>query len=270
MSDNAEIDGILSALERAHASLNTALRDGNNGALCALNAEVKRLEREREKVIRARTTSVLALMSVPPARARLVAALQVAARPASGRLLADIARARFGYEVDTRTFASLRRDELRSWRAYTEHPDRAIAKPDLVVPALAFDRFTPERGTLALSSWDLATRMVAPASGRVDVLIIACNLARLCLQTPADPWAADVARVAGRIGLSLPPFAGSLITPTPAQVLEAATQELSVIEPSDQRERRESAERARSLDDVSRLFGAPALGVVSRAGRASV
>lgn len=262
--DRGDVESVLAALEQAQAALSRALRDGRDDLLLDLNATLQRLERERSALIRRRTAPRGGTITQgPAARSKVLAALKVAQRPVASRLLADIARARFGFEIETRALASLRRDELRSWRAYHGSPDKAVAKPDLIVPALSHDRFTPERGILALSSWDLSVRIVAPASGRVDVLHVACNLAYACIASPAESWTDDVARVVGRIGLSTKPFAGTLALPTPEQVLDAASHELDVIAPSDRRDRSEAADRAAQvLDEEDQLFGAAPLGVV--------
>lgn len=270
--DSGDVETVLAAIEQAQAALSNALRDGRDDLLVELNATLQRLERERNTLVRRRTEPrERTITQGPAARSKALAALKVAQRPVAGRLLADIARARFGFEIETRALASVRRDELRSWRAYQGHPDKAATKPDLIVSALSYDRFTPERGMLALSSWDLSVRIVAPASGRVDVLHVACNLARACIASSAESWTDDVARVAGRIGLSTKPFAGTLALPTPQQVLEAASDELDVIAPSDLRDREEAAERAaRVLDDEDQLFGAAPLGLVPIPARKGV
>jgi len=263
-TSQADVHATLAALERAQTALNRALRDEQNDQLADLDAEVRRLERERSRLVQQRTSRRDQFAQVPPVRAQVLAALNIAGRPVASRLLADIARARYGYNIETRGLASLRRDELRSWRVYSEHPERAVAKPDLIVPALSYDRFTPERGTLALSSWKLADRIVAPASGRVDVLVVASNLARLCMASPNDPWQADLARLAGRIGLSTRPFAGTLALPSPNEILDAAAAELGIIIPADQREREDSASRAAGLlGEEDQLFGAAPLGLTT-------
>ena len=90
--------------------------------------------------------------SLTPLRDQVIRALQLTGRPSSARLVSDVTKSRWAERVDTAKLSYLRRDEGRSWQKSRELPGRQ-ARDVYVVPALTYDRFTPVRGTVALSTW---------------------------------------------------------------------------------------------------------------------
>ena len=259
---------VLDALDEANARVRDALTDGRVDALTDLMAEVQDLEKQRTLLMREMTrpnTADAAYASGPSLRVRVISTLRLVQRPLAARFITQIAQARFGYPIDPRALASMRRDELRSFRAYAENPDGAQSKGELVVPALSFDRYTPVRGVLALSNWDLSRRLIGPASPRVDVLVATQTLAALVDEAPGAPWAGNVERLVVTIGRSLMPFIGSSTPPTLHMVRAAAAAELAAIEDDDRRERDEATGRARAqLADEQQLFGVAALAAAGR------
>lgn len=259
---------VLDRLDDANSRLREAVSDGRVDALAELMDEVQELEKERSALLREMTgpaTPAPPLTSGPSLRVRVISTLRLVHRPLAARFVTQIARARFGYNIDPRALASMRRDELRSYNAYAENPDGAQSKGELVVPALSFDRYTPVRGVLALSDWDLSRRLIGPASPRVDVLAATKKLAGLVIDNPAAPWAPDVERLVTTVGRSLKPFADRATAPTPTMVRAAAAAELAVIEADDREDRIGAAERARAqLTDQQQLFGVAALGAAGR------
>jgi hypothetical protein len=172
--------------------------------------------------------------------------LGVASAP---RAVVDYAIARFGVEIDSRTFGALRRDEQRSWLS------PRTARPLYVVPALEGNRFLALRAKVALSAWPLEARLIGPWSERVDHLRATVNLARQAR------WLSDSSRSqAGPLLSLLARYAMTLAATAnvdPASVEEAATAELQAIEEPDKAWRREAAERARAiLDERAQLWGA--------------
>lgn len=183
-------------------------------------------------------------------RDQVIAALRLLGRPSSIRLVADVARARFGEAIPTTRIASLRRDEERSW---LKGPG---ARPTYVVPPLSSDRFSPVRGTLALSAWPLETRIVGPSSPRVDMLNVLVRLTEDLDRERDAPWAAALERVVWRLASSVPGAAEIGKTLDPTTIAEAARSELAQLEAEDLQERRTAAERALAhLDDQGLLFG---------------
>lgn len=265
---NGPMQVVLDALDQANARVREALTDGRMDVLPELLAEVEDLEKQRTELFREMTRPASAdssFASVPSLRLRVIATLRLVQRPLAARFVTQIARARFGYDIDPRALASMRRDELRSYRAYAENPEGAKSKGELVVPALSFDRYTSVRSVLALSDWDLSRRLIGPASPRVDVLLATQTLSRLVLKNPAAPWAPDVERLVVTIGRSLMPFIDRSTAPNAQMVWAAADAELKAIAPEDRAERDDAASRARAqLSDEQLLFGVANLGAVAR------
>lgn len=112
-------------------------------------------------------------------------------------LIRDVASARWGDHIAGPKLASLRRDEERSWRT--------SGRPVYIVPALTWDQQRPVRGTLALSSWPLETRLLAPSSQTVDGLHHVERLVGELVTHPDAGWADDVRqlvrRLSARIGI---------------------------------------------------------------------
>lgn len=189
--------------------------------------------------------------AAPPLRDQILAVLRLLGRPSSIRLIADVARARFGEAIPTGRIASLRRDEERSW---IHGPG---ARPAYVVPPLSADRFAPVRAQLALSAWSLEVRIVGPASPRVDALRVLERLIDEYARAESASWSQPLEQVVWRLAATVPgavEVGGQLDV---AGVRSALQAELAAIEPDDARERRDAAERARNLlDDQAQLFGA--------------
>ena len=172
-------------------------------------------------------------------------------------------RSRWGEPVETAKLSSLRRDEARSWRKSQELPTRQL-RDVYVVPALTYDRFSPVRGTIALSTWSTDLRLIAPLSPRIDMLHSTIALANEALAVAGTSYEAPMLRLVARLGATIPgikPFGVE-----PQTVIEAAQTELQEIEETDKLERSEAAKRAEAqLDLETLLFGAQMRAVTSRA-----
>jgi hypothetical protein len=170
--------------------------------------------------------------------------------------------------VDTAKLSSLRRDEARSWRKSQELPGRQ-ARDVYVVPALTYDRFTPVRGTIALSTWPTSLRLIAPLSPRVDMLHSTVSLAKEASAVAGTNYEAPMMRLVARLGATIPgikPFGAE-----PKAVIEAAQTELKEIEETDELDRSEAAERAKSqLDAEALLFGTQIRTIASHAAGGSL
>jgi len=178
-----------------------------------------------------------------------VAALNELSVASAPRAVADYALARFGVEIDSRTFGALRRDEQRSWLS------PRTARPLYVVPALEGHRFLALRAKIALSAWPLEARLIGPWSERVDHLRATVNLARQArwLSESSPNQAGPLLSLLARYSMTLAATANV----DPVSVEEAATAELLAMEGPDTAWRREAAERARAiLDERAQLWGA--------------
>lgn len=195
------------------------------------------------------------------ARQDVVDALNDLGVPSSPRAIADYARARFGTKLEPRLFASLRRDERRTWESPRSH------RPVYVVQALSAaspGRLLAVRGKLALSDWPLEVRLTGPWSERVDHLKATVNVARQVQWLRASkPEEADrVAAVLARFAATVPDATDSVAAVDPDRVIRAARAELELLGTADDEWRRETAAAAReavALDEQLWGTGLPRL-----------
>jgi hypothetical protein len=119
-----------------------------------------RLDDRREELIgelrRAASAGLRASRPGPPIRVVVLAALDELGWPQNARFLEEYLWAKRGLQLDSRAFASLRRDELRAWRRSPQ------ARSAYIVPALNPDGSANPRW-LTSSAWDLPRRVVASA-----------------------------------------------------------------------------------------------------------
>lgn len=252
-----ELIEVVAALRAANDALVEATASGDASEASRLLQEVAGLERRRNRLVHNTNPDVARVLpsyeSSTPLRDQVIRALQLTGRPSSGRLVSDVTNARWAERVDTAKLSYLRRDEARSWRKAREMPGRH-ALDVRVVPALAYDRFTPVRGTVALSTWPVSLRLIAPLSPRVDMLHSTVALAEEAASLAGTNYEPALMRLVARLGATIPgvkPFDAE-----PEAVIEAARAELKEIEETDELERSAAAERARAqLDAEALLFG---------------
>lgn len=267
MEHARELIEVIAALGEANEALVGATTSGDAAEAARVMRTIATLERRRNRLVHTadpaiapRTTSY---ESSIPLRDQVIRALQLTGRPSSSRLLADVTKARWAERVDTAKLSSMRRDEARSWRNSQQTSHRA-GRDVYVVPALSYDRYTPVRGTVALSTWSTSLRLLAPLSPRVDMLNSTIAIAREVSGLGGTNYEAPMARLMSRLASTIPgvkPFDAD-----PADVIEAAQVELKEIEETDELERTEAAERAREqLDPEALMFGTQVRAVVSRA-----
>lgn len=254
-----ELVEVVAALRKANDALIEATTSGDVAEATRLLQDVAVLERRRNRLVHKSNRDVaLPLAPSPyesavPLRDQVIRALQLTGRPSTARLLSDVTKCRWTERVDTAKLSSLRRDEARSWRKAQELPRRQV-RDVYVVPALAYDRFTPVRGTIALSPWPTSLRLIAPLSPRVDMLHSTIALAEEAAKVADTNYEGPMMRLVARLGATIPgvkPFGTEAQT-----VIEAARAELKEIEETDELERSEAAERAHvQLDAEALLFG---------------
>jgi hypothetical protein len=116
-------------------------------------------ERRAELIGQLRRTASAGLRAStpgPPIREVVLDALDELGWPQNARFLEEYLWAKRQLQLDSRAFASLRRDELRAWR---RSPG---ARSAYIVPALNFDGSANPRW-LTSSAWDLPRRVIASA-----------------------------------------------------------------------------------------------------------
>lgn len=262
-----ELIDVVSVLREANEALLDATTSGDAAEAARLLQTIATLERRRNRLVHTANPNLPApatsYESSIPLRDQVIRALQLTGRPSSARLLADVTKARWSERVETAKLSSMRRDEARSWRKSREISNRA-GRDVYVVPALSYDRYTPVRGTVALSTWPTSLRLLAPLSPRVDMLNATIAIAREVSGLGGTNYEAPMARLMSRLGSTIPgvkPFDAE-----PADVIEAAQVELKEIEETDELERSEAAERAHAqLDPEALMFGTQVRAVASRA-----
>lgn len=257
MRSTQDLADLVAAIARANDDLVSATAAGDADAISTLMDSIGILESRRNRIIRrqAQVVRATAYQTSIPVRDRVIQTLQIGERPLATRLLAEIAKARFEETVNTQGLSSLRRDELRSWRSAHEEPVRAAPRDVYIAPALTYDRYTPVRGTLALSTWPLDLRLIAPASPRVDLLYVTIALAREVMISPGAPYEAPLRRLISRLGRSVHGLTSAMVD-DPVRIRDAASAELDLLVEPDDKERAEAADRAESqLNDRQLLFG---------------
>lgn len=244
-------------------ALKKALAEGRHADADHLLSELAVAERRRNRLVHRSLSNgdgASSYSGMQSVREQVIQAAELAGRATPIRLLGDLSSSRFGQPIPAERLASLRRDEERSW---TSSPG---ARSVYVVPALSFDRLSPARGMLALSSWPLEHRLIAPASPRVDALHILINVCRELDLGPDAPWRPALERVAWRLARTVPgalPGSTAGAAFSTARVVDAAQRELNTIQAQDDEERAIAADRAQQqLSEHDRLFGAPPLRAV--------
>lgn len=273
--ENMEVDHELLEVVLALREVNDALVEatiaGDREESARLLKSVAVLERRRNGLVHRGNPGVGAgpspYESAIPLRDQVIRALQLTGRPSSARLVSDVTKARWAERVDTAKLSYLRRDEARSWRKTQELAGR-LERDVYVIPALTYDRFTPVRGTVALSTWPISLRLIAPLSPRVDMLHSTIALATEATAVAGTNYAGPVTRLVARLGATIPGVAP--FDPDPAAITAAARAELEQIEGTDVAERAGAAQRADDqLDAEARMFGTQIQALDTVAGRRS-
>ena len=266
-----ELIEVVAALRDANEALLDATRSGDVTETTRLLQDVAALERRRNRLVH-KANPGLASTTSPyessiPLRDQVIRALRLTGRPSSARLISDVTKSRWAERVDTAKLSYLRRDEVRSWRKSQELPGRQ-ARDVYVVPGLTYDRFTPVRGTVALSSWPVSLRLIAPLSPRVNMLHSTVAIAEEASAVSATSYEPSMMRLMARLGATIPgvkPFGAE-----PQAVIEAARIELKEIEETDELERLEAAGRAHAqLNAEALMFGTQIRTINSRAAGGS-
>jgi hypothetical protein len=163
-------DELVAALEETLQLARRLAADARDGEvpvaeLVAQASMLGRLDQRRENLIgqlrREASAGVRASRPGLPVRVVVLAALDELGWPQNARFLEEYLWARRELQVDSRAFASLRRDELRAWQ---RSPG---ARSAYIVPALNPDGSANPRW-LTSSAWVLSRRVVAsPESERL-------------------------------------------------------------------------------------------------------
>ena len=165
VSVTAVRDDLALALEETLKLARRLAEDARDGdvpvaELVAQARMLGRLEQRRAELIdelrRTASAGLRAARPGPPIREVVLDALDELGWPQNARFLEEYLWAKCQLQLDSRAFASLRRDELRAWQRAPG------ARPAYIVPALNADGSANPRW-LTSSAWDLPRRVIASA-----------------------------------------------------------------------------------------------------------
>jgi hypothetical protein len=215
-----------------------------------------RLDQRREELIgelrRTASAGLRATTPGPPIREVVLTALEELGWPQNARFLEEYLWAKHQLQLDSRAFASLRRDELRAWR---RSPG---ARSAYVVPALNPDGSANPRW-LTSSAWDLSRRVIAsPETERLfdlqKVLALRVRGSRGPLGTLLERYVTQV------LAIEPPPVSASVAATRAwrADVWSRATALIEAIRRRDDEDRDQLAGALAGLSDHDRIWGAAA------------
>jgi len=225
--------------------------------LVAQSTMLDRLDQRRDELIgelrRTASAGLRATTPGPPIREVVLAALDELGWPQNARFLEEYLWAKRQLQLDSRAFASLRRDELRAWR---RSPG---ARAAYIVPALNQDGSANPRW-LTSSAWDLSRRVIASADTerRFDLeKIITLNVrgSRGPLGTLLERYAQEI------LAIEPPPVSASAAATRAwrADVRSTAAALIEAIRAGDDRGRERLAATLTVLPNDELIWGAGAL-----------
>jgi hypothetical protein len=243
------------------------IEEGHLDEAVATQKEADLLARRAKRRMSSRTGPPLSRPATQTGREIAVSALAELGVPANPRLVTTYASARFGATLRPTTFSSLRRDELRTWRS--PHSDRVV----YIAPALDLRRFTPLRGVVTLSDWDLWRRLVGPRSMRVDhlraTIAVARHLSWMKASFADEQAVAHMRFLLDDLARTLPGVPAGDRGVEADAVVELAQAELTHLEDDDRAVREVAARRAvEQLGERTVLWGIEPLHVVRQAKEA--
>ena len=212
-----------------------------------------RLEQRREELIgelrRTASAGLRRSQPGPPMREVVLEALGELGWPQNARFLEEYLWARHQVQLDSRAFASLRRDELRSWR---RSPG---ARSAYVVPALNPDGTANPRW-LTSSAWELPRRVVA--STETERLFDLQKIIALRVRGSRGPLGTLLERSVKQILAIEPPPVSATIAATRAWRSHVWAQAAALIEAArsrDDADRGQIAVRLADLPEHDRIWG---------------
>jgi hypothetical protein len=251
-------DDLAAALEETLRLAHRLAEDAKNtdvpvAELVAQATLLERLDQRRDELIgqlrRTASAGLRAAQPGPPIREVVLAALNELGWPQNARFLEEYLWAKHQLQLDSRAFASLRRDELRAWCRSPR------ARSAYVVPALNPDGSANPRW-LTSSDWDLSRRIVA--SAETERLFDLQKIIALNVRGSRGPLGTLLERsVAGILAIEPPPVSAS-ITATRAwrtHVRSHVTALIEGIRSSDDAVRERIAADLAGLPDHDRVWG---------------
>lgn len=222
-----------------------------------------RLEQRREALIgelrRTASAGLRRSQPGPPIREVVLDTLGELGWPQNARFLEEYLWARHQLQLDSRAFASLRRDELRAWQ---RSPGGRAA---YIVPALNPDGTANPRW-LTSSAWELPRRVVA--SAETERLFDLQKIIALRVRGSRGPLGTLLERSVTQVLAIEPPPVSASIAATRAWRTRVRAQAAALIESArarDAEDRAEIAVRLAGLPERDRIWGTGGAGQALRA-----
>jgi hypothetical protein len=251
-------DDLATALEETLKLARRLAEDARNSdvpvaELVAQADMLGRLDQRREELIgelrRTASAGLRAAQPGPPIREVVLTALDELGWPQNARFLEEYLWAKHQLQLDSRAFASLRRDELRAWRRAPG------ARPAYIVPALNPDGSANPRW-LTSSAWELPRRVVA--SAETERLFDLQKIRALHVRGSRGPLGTLLERYVSQVLAIEPPPVTASDTATRAwrtHVRRHATTLIETIRARDDRDRDQAAAELAGLPDPDRVWG---------------
>jgi hypothetical protein len=251
-------DDLAAALEETLKLARRLAEDARDGdvpvaELVAQARMLGRLDQRREKLIgelrRTASAGLRATRPGPPIREVVLDALDELGWPQNARFLEEYLWAKCQLQLDSRAFASLRRDELRSWQRAPG------ARRAYIVPALNADGTANPRW-LTSSAWDLPRRVVA--SPDTERLFDLQKILALHVRGSRGPLGTLLEHYVTRILAVEPPPVSASVTATRAWRLQVRSHAAALTEAIRARDEESRARIARTLTrlpDTQRTWG---------------
>jgi hypothetical protein len=186
-----------------------------------------------------------------PVRAKLLDALDDVQWPMYTRQLARYVEARTGDRIQPARFGVLARDEMLSY-------DSRRARPVYLGFAITSTHGEAIKRLLVRSDWELARRIVAPTTGRVQHLTAAARLCQLALDLGDGVEQPDLLRyLAADHARDLPGVTVRHGRFELERWRQVAERELARVLPKDRRQREAAAARMAHRPEHALLFGVP-------------
>jgi hypothetical protein len=221
--------------------------------LVAQATMLDRLDERREELIgqlrRTASAGLRATQPGPPIREVVLAALDELGWPQNARFLEEYLWAKHQLQLDSRAFASLRRDELRAWRRAPG------ARSAYIVPALNPDGSANPRW-LTSSAWELPRRVIA--SAETERLFDLQKILALHVRGSRGPLGTLLERYVTQILAIEPPPVSASINATKAwraHVRAHASALIDAIRARDDGDRDQIAARLAGCPDRDRVWG---------------
>jgi len=251
-------DDLADALDETLRLARQLAQDARDGdvpvaELVAQAAMLGRLDQRRAELIgelrRTASAGRRAAQPGPPIREVVLSALDELGWPQNARFLEEYLWAKHQLQLDSRAFASLRRDELRAWQRAPG------ARTAYIVPALNPDGSANPRW-LTSSAWELPRRVIA--SPDTERLLDLQKVVALHVRGSRGPLGTLLERYAGQVMAIEPPAVSASITATRAwraHVRAHATALIESIRHRDDGDREQVAARLAVFPDQDRVWG---------------